>query len=828
MESLVIIAVFYLFRTDASSVLITNSTNAGIISGNALITETNISSKSRVDLSGPISINENPTVMKTDTSFAPPNTNYGGHGEVVALGNVFDSHGGPAFYAIDGDMTTSDIGAYGYLGLHTTNVCVATRLRFVPMPSAMPYTGGFTGSDKEMYCNGMSYGTCANPSFGSPVPIGTTPGTPMANSITTNYYPRYQWAEITNGFPTAPSSYFCLGFTNLSSYIGIAEMRWIVIGTTDAAPVAPVIAPWGGFFTNGLVTVTLSSISTAASNYYTLDGSKPTGPSHGILYTGPFQLNCLGHDSPTNPISLQAVSYDAGLYQPCSTVSSNAFFYGAGFIPLVTQYDQNGNPVYARSGMILDDRQNGNGFLLYGDYDNQAQQSPNIWGSLGTRVYQSQDCLNWTDYGFADLSPFCGIESSFQIRAKVAFNSNTHQYVLWSYTTGNAANGFQDSVATSSLPTGPFSYVTTNNQVFGAGINCGDINLMTFNGNCFLIQVSNPPYGGIWISKLDPTWTTNVGNWVNITPTYHEGDAVFPVAGGFDCIASVGNYYDSTSKFNETNWFCPGTNPLGQWNQGGPLFPTDPFVLTGYSPTNLFNGQSASVLQCPWNTNQFIYQSDYWYNGFTPFWNPLLGAYTTSPTINTNDGTKGILANSASIWLPLTITGTNVTAQVTTNWWPAEWINPLISGTVTNTNGAPVAGVQIQVGNLLATTTDGNGNYSIGVPSGWSGVITPTGGMGMFVPASLALADVTNLLIGENFLTVSTIAPGLSAGLDSSKNLSIGWLGLAGINYQAFLSTNLVTWQLYGTSFSGSNSPIQVAFPSSNSPSMFFRIKAAY
>ena len=153
---------------------------------------------------------------------------------------------------------------------------------------------------------------------------------------------------------------------------------------------------------------------------------------------------------------------------------------------------------------------------------------------------------------------------------------------------------------------------------------------------------------------------------------------------------------------------------------------------------------------------------------------------------------------------------------------------PLVSGMVTNVNGAPVAGVQIQAGNLPATTTDANGNYSVGVPPGWSGVITPSGGMGMFVPASLAVTDATNSVSGENFLTVSTIAPGLTTSLDSSNNLSIGWLGLAGINYQAFFSTNLVTWLPYGTSYAGSNGPIQVSFPSSNAPAMFFRIKAGY
>src|SRR5262249_13833356 len=68
---------------------------------------------------------------------------------------------------------------------------------------------------------------------------------------------------------------------------------------------------------------------------------------------------------------------------------------------------------------------------------------------------------------------------------------------------------------------------------------------------------------------------------------------------------------------------------------------------------------------------------------------------------------------------------------------------PTISGVVTNTNGAPVAGVTIQPsGGLQGAITDGSGNYSFGVPLNWSGTVAPTYSGSMFVPGTRGYSNV--------------------------------------------------------------------------------------
>jgi len=152
---------------------------------------------------------------------------------------------------------------------------------------------------------------------------------------------------------------------------------------------------------------------------------------------------------------------------------------------------------------------------------------------------------------------------------------------------------------------------------------------------------------------------------------------------------------------------------------------------------------------------------------------------------------------------------------------------PTISGTVADTNGAPVAGVLVQPdGGLTGAATDTNGFYSIGVPPGWNGTVTPSFNNLMFVPGSLAYTNVTDALTNQNFVIVPTIAPNLSSSL-SGTNLSLGWSGLAGVTYQAWWSTNLVDWLPCGDAIPGTNGPQQIVLPVDASPSMFYRVGAS-
>ena len=151
---------------------------------------------------------------------------------------------------------------------------------------------------------------------------------------------------------------------------------------------------------------------------------------------------------------------------------------------------------------------------------------------------------------------------------------------------------------------------------------------------------------------------------------------------------------------------------------------------------------------------------------------------------------------------------------------------PVIQGSVMDTNGQPVPGILIQPdGGLSAATTDTNGNYALGILPGWSGMVVPAGGGFMFVPGSLAYTNVTASVSNQNFVAVITIAPFLSAGLQTT-NLTMSWYGISGVNYQIYASTNLVDWVPYGTAFPGTNGPVVLPIPINGDPAWFYRVQA--
>ena len=153
---------------------------------------------------------------------------------------------------------------------------------------------------------------------------------------------------------------------------------------------------------------------------------------------------------------------------------------------------------------------------------------------------------------------------------------------------------------------------------------------------------------------------------------------------------------------------------------------------------------------------------------------------------------------------------------------------PAISGTVTNTSGAPIAGVLVQPnGGLMGMMTDANGNYSIGVPNGWSGTMTPSFGTNMFVPGSLSYSNVTSSLASQNYLMVSTVAPNLTSSV-SGTNFTMSWTGISGVTYQVLWSPDLINWQPLGSALMGTNGPMQISVPSNTNAAAYFMLQAMH
>ena len=149
---------------------------------------------------------------------------------------------------------------------------------------------------------------------------------------------------------------------------------------------------------------------------------------------------------------------------------------------------------------------------------------------------------------------------------------------------------------------------------------------------------------------------------------------------------------------------------------------------------------------------------------------------------------------------------------------------PTISGTVTDTNGTPVAGVVLQPdGVLIGVVTDTNGDYALGVPPGWSGSVMPWAYNSIFVPALLTYSNVTSSLTNQNYLMVPIVAPNLTPS-PNGTNLMMSWVGMSGITYQIWSSTNLVDWQPLGDPLAGTNGPMQILVPLGTDPATFFSL----
>ncbi|HEX4351148.1 MAG TPA: carboxypeptidase-like regulatory domain-containing protein, partial [Verrucomicrobiae bacterium] len=152
---------------------------------------------------------------------------------------------------------------------------------------------------------------------------------------------------------------------------------------------------------------------------------------------------------------------------------------------------------------------------------------------------------------------------------------------------------------------------------------------------------------------------------------------------------------------------------------------------------------------------------------------------------------------------------------------------PIISGTITDTNDSPISGATIQpTDGIAATTTDANGNYFLSVPLGWSGTLTPSASGYVIVSAS---ASYTNLVASatQNFLATPPSAFALNATPQSS-GVNLAWFGARGVNYRVYYSTNLIDWHSYGVIVNGANQPVSVNVPATNGPKMFFRFGAQY
>jgi hypothetical protein len=165
-------------------------------------------------------------------------------------------------------------------------------------------------------------------------------------------------------------------------------------------------------------------------------------------------------------------------------------------------------------------------------------------------------------------------------------------------------------------------------------------------------------------------------------------------------------------------------------------------------------------------------------------------------------------------------------SQVYTGSFTIAWA--AVRGSITDTNGLPVADVVLQPdGGVPATATDTNGNYVLGLPPAGTITVAASKAGFMFVPSSRIYSGVTSVISNENYLAVSTVAPTLTIQVQTNSYV-LNWYGIPGVAYQALCSTNLMDWLPYQGVLPGTNGPLQVVVPVDTNATLFFRVDAAY
>jgi hypothetical protein len=150
-------------------------------------------------------------------------------------------------------------------------------------------------------------------------------------------------------------------------------------------------------------------------------------------------------------------------------------------------------------------------------------------------------------------------------------------------------------------------------------------------------------------------------------------------------------------------------------------------------------------------------------------------------------------------------------------------VPPVIMGRVTDTNGQAVAGVSLQPnGGLQSVTSDGAGNYSLGVPWGWAGTVTPAVGNLMFIPGFRGYSNLVASVTNQDYVELPTIAATLQIA-QTDTNVACSWYAYSGVVYQVLASSNLVDWTPWGGGIPGTNGMLQFAYPPTQ-PKQFFRI----
>ena len=212
--------------------------------------------------------------------------------------------------------------------------------------------------------------------------------------------------------------------------------------------------------------------------------------------------------------------------------------------------------------------------------------------------------------------------------------------------------------------------------------------------------------------------TTDSAGYYSATVTYGWSGVVTPSKSGYSFSPAYRSYSNVTS--NQTNQNYTG-NPT--------------VVISGYVKTAggaAINGVTMTITNGAGST---ITDSNGYYAtivsyGWSGLVTPSKSGYTFSPVYKSY---SNVTSNQ---------TNQNYTGNPTV----------VISGYVKTAGGAAISGVAMTITNGVgSTTTDSNGYYSISIPTGWSGLVTPSKSGYTFSPVYRSYSNVTGNQANQNY-----------------------------------------------------------------------------
>ncbi len=448
----------------------------------------------------------------------------------------------------------------------------------------------------------------------------------------------------------------------------LADLDLIVQYTAGvtAAAVSPTILPTGRSFDLPTV-ITLSSITTDAAIYYTLDGTTPTVGS--ILYNAPFVLSASA--------TLKAIAVSPGLTN--SRVTSTKFNIPSSLVSLNSQIDDRNYKTWAVDPFFFLDPNSG-WWYMYGI--NLDCNGIATFGYLGVDTYKSADLRNWIFVNTV-IGPSLGTQvnsSTYFARPWVAYNASTARYVLWI----NSAS--RPTVYTAPSPEGPWTFVAQYTSLNGWISNGDPCWFLDSDGiSAYLVFTSN--FNAVF-NKLTAAWTNVDG--VNFAS--YDVASTFGEQGGSGDGTKLdgphmfkrGNtyFFMSNAQWNwapMVNCYATSSNPLGPWtNKGNPFQ-----AVQGGNPDNsvAFGAQNNYPIFIP-GRNAFIYTGDAYNTG-------LPGTVSTSTTANFQACTL--------FYLPIIFP----TASTMSIAWNPSWALDNVFPTL---SGAPVAPNNLKLSTLGSVT----------------------------------------------------------------------------------------------------------------------------